>query len=386
MKTKSMTRFWFSRGISEKAKDIVAQYAVSVATGMTAQMSCADGGLWTGMVSRGYIEVKLPRIECPEHEVKTAGVSWAFPGFCFSRDFEYTVAWMDKYLSRSAIAKYMRIDWGTTGRCISRVHNDIEPDMGLRLDGLEEIGIDETSYQKGHKYMTVVVNHKTNSVVWASLGHGKEVLNQFMHLLTEEQRKSIKVVSGDGARWITDCVNENLPYAERCIDLFHVVEWTNEALNEVRIEAWHRANERVQELSQSKCRKGPGRPKKSDKEAKAVKAAMNAACEVKGAKYALCKAPENLTVDNIQVSDKALYRAYLLKETLRRLLKLTDSKEAAAALKKWIQWARRCRITKFEELQKKIMRHWEHILNTIRLGVSNARVEATNNKINLLIR
>ncbi|SDB69209.1 transposase, partial [Butyrivibrio sp. INlla16] len=45
-----------------------------------------------------------------------------------------------------------------------------------------------------------------------------------------------------------------------------------------------------------------------------------------------------------------------------------------------------CRIPVFVELQRKIMRHKDHILNTIELGVTNARIEATNNKIKLLIR
>ncbi|SDB68518.1 transposase, partial [Butyrivibrio sp. INlla16] len=47
---------------------------------------------------------------------------------------------------------------------------------------------------------------------------------------------------------------------------------------------------------------------------------------------------------------------------------------------------RHCRIPVFVELQRKIMRHKDHILNTIELGVTNARIEATNNKIKLLIR
>ena len=38
------------------------------------------------------------------------------------------------------------------------------------------------------------------------------------------------------------------------------------------------------------------------------------------------------------------------------------------------------------ELYKKIKRHKDHILNAIRLGMSNARIEAANNKIKLIIR
>lgn len=63
----------------------------------------------------------------------------------------------------------MRIDWETVGRCVSRVVNVIEPERAKRLDGLVHIGIDETSYRKGHKYITVIVNHDTNTIVWGSL-------------------------------------------------------------------------------------------------------------------------------------------------------------------------------------------------------------------------
>ena len=38
------------------------------------------------------------------------------------------------------------------------------------------------------------------------------------------------------------------------------------------------------------------------------------------------------------------------------------------------------------ELQKKINRHMQSILNTIEYGLTNARIEAINNKIKLSIR
>ena len=55
-------------------------------------------------------------------------------------------------------------------------------------------------------------------------------------------------------------------------------------------------------------------------------------------------------------------------------------------LKEWIAWARRCRIPQFVELQKKITRHTDAILSTIKHGLSNARIEAINNKIKLTVR
>ena len=104
------------------------------------------------------------------------------------------------------------------------------------------------------------------------------------------------------------------------------------------------------------------------------------------------KMPEHLTqkqllrLEMIQANDPQLYRAYRLKETLRLILKTSDVAQAEKDLKGWLWWASHSRIPAFKELYKKIKRHKEHILNTIRLGLSNARIEATNNKIKLIIR
>ena len=45
-----------------------------------------------------------------------------------------------------------------------------------------------------------------------------------------------------------------------------------------------------------------------------------------------------------------------------------------------------CEIFEDSHKYQKIKRHKTHILNTIRYGMSNARIEATNNKIKLIIR
>lgn len=337
------------------------------------------------------IEYHTHRVNCPEHGVVTADVPWAYPGSSFTRDFDLTVAWLAKYLPRSAVSNYMRIDWETVGNCISRSLNDLEPERSRRLNGLVNIGIDETSYRKGHKYITVIVNHDTNEVVWVADGHGKSVLEQFYKNLTPEQLSSIKVVTGDGARWITDCVNEFTPGCERCVDPFHVVEWAMDALDEVRKERWRKAYEEANRLTEKNPQKR-GRPKSNDRIAAAIKAAWDKASEIKDSAYSLGKAPEHLTdrqqirLDLIQTKDPQLFRAYSLKESLRLLLKIQDVDQAEKELKHWLFWASHSRIPAFKELYKKINRHKEHILNTIRLGLSNARIEATNNKIKLIIR
>ena len=82
--------------------------------------------------------------------------------------------------------------------------------------------------------MTVVVNHQTGALIWAKKGHGKDILESFFEELTEKQRESIKLVSADGAGWIKDCIEKYCPTAKRCIDPFHVVQWANNTIDEVR--------------------------------------------------------------------------------------------------------------------------------------------------------
>ena len=101
--------------------------------------------------------------------------------------------------------------------------------MPSPFGGLTSIGVDETGYRKGHTCITVVVDHERHRAIWAHDGYGRGVFGLFFQTLTPEQRASIRVVAGDGARWIDSCVHEWCPNAERAPDGFHIVSWTSGA-------------------------------------------------------------------------------------------------------------------------------------------------------------
>ena len=44
----------------------------------------------------------------------------------------------------------------TVGRCVNRALHDLEPERSRRLDGLVNIGIDETSYKKDDPELAIV--------------------------------------------------------------------------------------------------------------------------------------------------------------------------------------------------------------------------------------
>lgn len=330
-----------------------------------------------------FIEAEMPRVQCKEHGVVTAFVPWARHGSRFTRNFEATTCWLAVNSSKTVVSEFMRIDWHSVGSICERVYNELKRDSASRFDGLVNIGIDETSYKKGHKYMTVVVNHDTASVVWCAQGYGKEVLASFFQQLTLEQRASIRCVSADGARWIASCVEEYCPNAERCIDPFHVVSWATTELDKVRRSLWSETHFEAKKAS----KRGKGRPKKGE----AVNPEKKEAAWIKNYRYALLKNPENLTerqkeqLGFLVNANQRLYRAYLLKEKLRLALKASPDK-IVDELTGWMAWAQRCRIPGFRELRKKIKRHFKAIVAASKNGLSNARGEAINNKIKLTIR
>ena len=195
-----------------------------------------------------YILYRPQRIFCPEHGALNEFIPWADGTSRFTEAFNDEVTWLVCQMSKSAVCELEGINWRTVGNCIKASHNRLEPDISVRLhDNVRRICVDETSYKKGYKYITVVYDMDKNRVIWVHENHGLDVFEEFCKLLTPEDRARIEIVAGDGARWIDSCM-EYFPNAIRCIDFFHVVQWTNDALDKVRINTAARAKREYENL------------------------------------------------------------------------------------------------------------------------------------------
>ena len=385
------------------------------------------------------------RIACPEHGVLAEWIPWEDGDSRFTESFNNEVAWMALQMSKQAVSILMGINWRTVGNCIKAAHDRIEPDVSVRRHGLRRICVDETSYRKGHAYITVVYDMDRNRVVWVHKDHGKEVFEEFCQLLSEEERAAIKIVAGDGAKWIDSCTKEYFPNATRCVDFFHVVEWANEALDDVRSNTASKARQEYKrqkeaflkqeaELTQriidakaelaamprrgrhsnrrkelkaflqeqetlaalEKCQeRGPGRPPNEQftPEHQEILADLEQrAKDIKGSRYALGHKPENRTenqTEKLQLianSYPDLYRAYQLKEALRLILHMKDAQLAETELDQWLADASGCGLRPMENLAEKIFRHRINILNAIRFQANSAKSESTNTTIKAMIK
>lgn len=310
-----------------------------------------------------FVEARPGRVKCPEHGVITARVPWARHGSEYTRDFEDQVAWLAVRATQAHVSELMRVAWRTVGAIVQRVSAEAAARTD-QLAELERIGIDEISHRKGQKYLTIVVDHDKHRLVWAADGRNAATVDRFFDDLGEERAKSLQFVSADGASWIETVVRRRSPHATLCLDAFHVVAWATDALDEVRRVVWNEAR-----------REG-----------------MSAAArDLKDSRYALWKNPETLTasqklkLSRIQRTNRPLYRAYLLKEQLRTLLKQPRD-TGMALLKAWLGWASRSRLEPFIRLARNLRARHDQIALLLQHRLSNARTEAMNRGLRLIHR
>jgi transposase len=324
---------------------------------------------------RVFCEAEAPRVRCAEHGVVVAAVPWARHGAGHTRGFDDQVAWLAVVCSKVAVTRLMRIAWRTVGAIVERVCAETDARVD-RFAGLRRIGIDEISYRRGYRYLTVVVDHDTGLLVWAADGRSERTLRGFFEVLGAERCQNITHVSADGAGYIAKVVTACCPQAVRCIDAFHVISWATSALDEVRRQVWRQASSELGRRQNGAIRRPRGH--------------SDAHRRIKRSRWALWKNPENLTKPQadklawIAKTHPRLHRAYLLKEGLRHVFK--TAADPAQALDCWLAWAQRCRIEVFVELGRKIKRHRSEIEATVTHRLSNALVESVNTKIRLITR
>lgn len=358
-----------------------------------------DLGVWCLQV-----RARLRRLRCPEHGALVEGVPFARSGARFTRDFENLVAWLATKTDKTATCRLARIDWQTIGRVIERVGAE---HLGAqdRLNELFEISIDEVAWRKGHRYLTLVGDHRRRCVVWGCEGKGQAAADEFFAELDRELPASVpepdppepaevqaqpadppdhdndaddserhvgeraaklRAVSMDMGEGYARSVREHAPQAVICIDNFHVVQLATRALDEVRREHWNL-------LRTTGDRDG----------AKAFK----------DSRWSLLKNPADLTerqIDTLAALHTAggkVPRAWAMKEMVRAIFAPDLSVDTVDELiDRLLARLSRSRLKPFVRLGRTIRKHRPGILAARRHKLSNARAEAMNNKVKLIVR
>lgn len=301
------------------------------------------------------------RVECRRCGVVVEQVTWAAPRSRFTYLFEDLVAWLAQQTSKTAITDVLRISWRTVGaileRVVSRRRRAVDPSR------LRAISVDEISWRKGHRYLTLVVDLERQRVIWGTEGRSAASLERFLDEIGEEACQRIEYVAIDMAQAYMSAVKRRLPRAKIVFDRFHVQRVVSDAVDEVRRQEW-RASRGTRE-----------------------------GAVVKGTRYPLLKAPWKLTdcerdsLARLQAENRRLYRAYLLKEAFCDIFRRLYSRDTARRrMRAWMSWASRSRLAPFVQAGRTIRRHLEGILNYFDTGFTTSPSEGLNNKARLATR
>jgi len=346
-----------------------------------------DLGVW-----RLEIRARLRQLRCPEHGVHVEAVPFARHRAGLTRDLDDLVAWLATKADKTTISRLVRVDWQTVGRVVARVCDEQLDER--RLDDLFDIGIDEIAWRGGHRYLTLVTDHRRGKIVWGAEGRSAAVADRFFAELDapgepaateptaaigdivepdEQDRPRVgrraarlEAISLDMGPGYARSARQHAPQALICIDPYHVVALANRALDEVRRSYWNALRD-------------------SDE--------LTAAKRFKDARWALLKNPEDhtsrqaATLRKLRRSGGDVWRAYTLKEALRAIFdRGLSSIDAAVLIERFCSRAARSRLRPFVRLGQTIRKHAQGILAAIGTHINQARVEALNNKARLITR
>ena len=309
---------------------------------------------------RLWLVYEIRRLRCPDCGVRTEELPWARPGARHTRDFEDTVLWLAARTDRTTVATLLRCAWETVTAIINRTVDELLDQR--RLDEIYRIGVDEICYRHPHKYLTIIGDHATGTVIDVQPGRGVESLTNFYDRLSADQRGDIEAVSVDGSTAFRAATEAKLPDAVICYDPFHVMQWTNRALDEV-FAAAVATNRADFALSSGQWRK-------------ARTALRTGAERLNLARHHLV---ETITTQNHDIGT-----AWRLKEQLRQLFRIAHPARAPRYLRRWIRRATDSGIRPFRQLARRLELHFDGIINTIKLGITNGLIEGINAKIRLI--
>jgi transposase len=308
------------------------------------------------------LTAKVPRIECGEHGVQQVMVPWAEPNSHFTALFEVlAISWL-KEANISAVGGLMGLTWAEVDGIMQRA---VARGLARRESkSPTAIGVDETSFKKRHKYVTVISDSDENTVIHVADDRKAESLSQFYETLSPEERERIEVATMDMHEPFIKATKEAIPDAEKKIafDRFHVAKHLGDAVDKVR---------------------------KIEHAALMAKGDMT----LKGTKHMWLFAEENLKspvmqgmFDALKGAELKTARAYAIKETARGLWNFISRGWAQKAWKRWISWAMRSKLEPIKKAAEMVRKHLWGIINGIVLQATNAAAESMNAKIQRIKR
>jgi len=302
------------------------------------------------------LHAELPRTRCEAHGVRVVQIPWAEPYGRFTALFERLVIDWLQAASQQAVADRVGLSWdevhGIMERAVKRglARREAEP--------IPHIGVDEKSFRKRHRYVTVVSDIDRGRVLYVAEDRKQKSLDGFWPTLSKEQLASIKGVAMDMWEPYVNSTEEHLPNAEEKIvfDKFHVAKHLGEAVDKVRrTEHKELRAEGDERLKGTKYDWLKGRDKFDQK-------GWRAFCRLRRS--------------NLKTS-----RAWAMREQAMKLWDYSYRGAAENHFRWWYRWATHSRLKPMIDKAKMLKTHLKNILTYLTHPITNALSESLISKI-----
>jgi transposase len=301
---------------------------------------------------QAYLTARVPRVECPEHKVRLVALPWARPRSGFTLLFEALVMAMVREMPVKAVADLV----GEYDKRIWRiVHHYVDAAVDAQnLEGVERVGIDETSSRRGHEYVSVFADLDERRGVFVVEGRDHETVQAFSLFLETHggDPGQVKEVSQDMSEAFLKGTLTYLSKAEITFDRYHIKSHLSKAVDEVRREEVKHNRELLANT-----------------------------------RYMWLKRPANLTERQRDLLDELLaqpldtVRAYTLSQQFDSFYELTDPDTAEEYLRRWITEVDASGLEPLQKFARMLEDHWLGVIRWHHSKVSNGLLEGLNSLI-----
>ena len=296
------------------------------------------------------LEVRVPRVKLPDGRVVLVQPPWAGKKSGFTLLFEALVLMLAQQMPFAAVARIVEESpYRVQALCEKYV------ELAEAMSDLSEVtalAIDETSYRRGQRYVTLTADAERRRVVHVVKGKEASAIARLAEHLRARNAdpQQITEVSIDMSQAFINGVEAHLPNARITFDKFHVIAHASAALEKTR---------RVEQKT---------------------------APDLKGMRWLLLKAPDKLGRDQRQALDQLIARAasrrtaraWLQREQLREILTCRQPNVLTKALTAWCRHVMRTRVESMKEVVAMIRRHFDGIAAWARSRQTNGFLEALN--------
>ena len=304
---------------------------------------------------RCYLNVQIPRTECPEHGIKIISSNpWGRLDVHYSYLFENMIMRYVAEMSMSAVSRELGEPDNNLWRVFNyHIKNAI--DNQLDLSKVKRVAVDEKSQKKGHTYVTIFTDLDEGNVILVKLGRKKEVFEDFKKWLVEKNglSENIELFSMDMSVSYKAGREEFFPKSEEVYDHFHIKKALNEAVDNVR-------KEEVKYID-----------------------------DLKKTKYIWLKNPQRLTEgqerklnDFLNESSMETAIAYKMKTAFDQLWKVHPTK-AEPLLENWLHNALISQLKPFVKFVNTVRNNYKGIVKSIKTNITNAIAEGINSKVQI---